>query len=270
VSKTWKRMAVVTTLGGVLAAGVSAAIAAIPDSGTGGITGCYANSNGALRVINAQSGATCTASEHRITWPSRGIRSRGAWSPSPVYYVDDLVTYNGQSYLARLQNVNVTPTNTANWLLLAARGTTGLRGPAGPGPGTALQATNQDVSNPEEYTPVELASFALPAGSWLVQTTVVMSDASSTEARYGTCVTSTDDGSAFVDAVGTSGPLLSTPLVTTRGITVTAATELRVACYWQAAAPATDPTGVVFTRASLVATPLDGVTDHNDTTSASG
>jgi hypothetical protein len=53
----------------VLAIGATIAVAAIPGPG-GVITGCYASSNGALRVID--SAASCAAGEQRITWNQKG------------------------------------------------------------------------------------------------------------------------------------------------------------------------------------------------------
>jgi hypothetical protein len=58
------------------------ALAAIPHSTTGVITGCY-NANGALRVINAQNGATCAAGETQVTWNSTTI-SATQWSSGNV------------------------------------------------------------------------------------------------------------------------------------------------------------------------------------------
>lgn len=269
VNRTTKAAAVGATTALAIAAGISTALAAIPDSGTGTITGCSAISGGALRVIDAQGGASCTGSERRITWPSKGIRNRGAWTSTPIYYVDDLVTYSGQTYLAKLQNRAVTPTNTTNWTLLAARGATGPtgpRGPAGSGPGTALQANNDFVQNTDEDNPVEIASFALPAGSWLVQMNAVVADESSTNAKEGVCTMATDDGAVFYDGFASAGPLLDSSLSSTHAITVAADTTLRMSCYWVAGSSTTDSAGVEFNRDSLIATPLDGVIDNNLTT----
>jgi len=48
------------------------ALASIPDSVTGAITGCVKNQGGALRVIDAQAGATCASDEHSLRWPGVG------------------------------------------------------------------------------------------------------------------------------------------------------------------------------------------------------
>ena len=44
------------------------AYAAIPHSGTKVITACYAKTDGALRVIDAQAGKTCKDTEKKLTW----------------------------------------------------------------------------------------------------------------------------------------------------------------------------------------------------------
>jgi hypothetical protein len=51
------------------------AYAAIPNSSTGIITGCYKTSGtgaGQLRVIDAQAGKTCATGEAKLTWSQRG------------------------------------------------------------------------------------------------------------------------------------------------------------------------------------------------------
>jgi hypothetical protein len=49
------------------------AFAAIPHSTTGAITGCYSNSTGSLKVIDAQAGATCAGNETTLTWLQSGV-----------------------------------------------------------------------------------------------------------------------------------------------------------------------------------------------------
>ena len=49
----------------------SAALAAIPGAG-GVITGCYDKRSGAMRVIDAQAGKTCTKDELKLTWNQLG------------------------------------------------------------------------------------------------------------------------------------------------------------------------------------------------------
>jgi hypothetical protein len=75
----------------LLAAGGVAA-AAIPAS-NGVITGCYSKTTGALRVIDAEAGATCAKSEKRVTWNQQGPRGKqgvrgpkGAQGPPGVLY----------------------------------------------------------------------------------------------------------------------------------------------------------------------------------------
>lgn len=55
-----------------LVGGLAVAYAAIPDSGTGVITGCYKNNGGDLRVIDAQAGATCPGGYTQLTWNQTG------------------------------------------------------------------------------------------------------------------------------------------------------------------------------------------------------
>jgi hypothetical protein len=118
-------------LGGCLAAGV--AFATIPDGTNGAITACYptsGSSTGALRVINAQSGAHCNAGEATLTWPSHGFRWMGQWrglqsGPPLAYRVNDIVSYAGSVYVAVKGNKNVVPTTAISWAVMAGVGAKG-------------------------------------------------------------------------------------------------------------------------------------------------
>ena len=65
-----KRTLVYSAAVAAVAAG-SIAWAAIP-SGTGVITGCYNKATGALRVVDAESGASCTPAERTLEWNQTG------------------------------------------------------------------------------------------------------------------------------------------------------------------------------------------------------
>lgn len=69
----------------------------------------------------------------------RGVETQGAWSASVTYGIDDLVTYDGSSWLALRSSKGSTPgLNAADWEVFAARGEIGPAGPVGqkgpPGP----------------------------------------------------------------------------------------------------------------------------------------
>jgi hypothetical protein len=55
-----------------------------------------------------------------------GFTPRGAWGSGSTYAVNDVVSYNGSSYLAIQASTNQNPsTQTAYWLVLAAKGDAG-------------------------------------------------------------------------------------------------------------------------------------------------
>jgi len=60
---------------------------------------------------------------------------KGVWSATTQYYTWNLITYNGNVYIAKQNNLNVAPTtgdqNDPNWLLLSRVGATGPQGPPG-------------------------------------------------------------------------------------------------------------------------------------------
>jgi hypothetical protein len=62
-----------------------------------------------------------------------GFTPRGAWGSGSTYAVNDVVSYNGSSYLAIQASTNQQPdTQTAYWLVLAAKGDTGSGDVSGP------------------------------------------------------------------------------------------------------------------------------------------
>jgi hypothetical protein len=132
-----RRLGLVIVAGLVVASAVGGyAYGAIPNSGTGVISACYVTSGaskGQLRVIDAQAGASCNATETALSWNSTGINDRGTWSSSTAYRKGDAVLYRGSTYLAKKSNTNVKPTNTTTWQLLAARGAAAPTGDKGAG-----------------------------------------------------------------------------------------------------------------------------------------
>jgi hypothetical protein len=69
----------------VVMAGIGAGVsyAAIPDSGTGVISGCYSTVTGTVKVIDAQSGKTCGLLEKSLTWNQLGpIGATGPVGPA--------------------------------------------------------------------------------------------------------------------------------------------------------------------------------------------
>jgi hypothetical protein len=48
-----------------------------------------------------------------------GLNVRGEWSNTVHYQVGDAVLYKGSTYVAKMANTNVSPTDTNNWQLLA-------------------------------------------------------------------------------------------------------------------------------------------------------
>jgi hypothetical protein len=110
------------------------AVAAIPNSDNGHIVACYPTSGpdqGLLRVIDNQAGQTCAAGSKQVVWNDTGVHFKGAYSSTTQYRKNDLVTSSGQTYIALLDNKNVSVTS-ATWALFAAKGANGSVGPAGP------------------------------------------------------------------------------------------------------------------------------------------
>ncbi|QIG76741.1 concanavalin A-like lectin/glucanase protein [Rhizobium phage RHph_Y52] len=97
-----------------------------------------------------------------VTGP-RGLRWRGDWSNATAYDEDDAVSYNGASYIALVDNTNVTPVAGATWGSLAARGATGLTG-VNPR-GTYSGATAYAISDAVLYNGSTYVAIAATTGN---------------------------------------------------------------------------------------------------------
>lgn len=147
----------------VIAVAAGIAWAAIPDS-SGVYTGCYSTTSspaGALRVIDPSAGQTCKSNEVQITWNQRGINWMGTWSSSTPYKRGDAVVKGGSSYIAIAPNTNHAPPNATFWNVLAQKGDTGAKGPAG-----VAYFAKQEVNGP---LPLSLTFSNVPAGTAVVR-----------------------------------------------------------------------------------------------------
>lgn len=56
---------------------------------------------------------------------------RGEWNAATAYVKDDVVSYIGSSFMAKLPSTGIVPANGGTWGLLAEKGNTGPQGPQG-------------------------------------------------------------------------------------------------------------------------------------------
>lgn len=70
--QNWRRPGALVAAAAIVLAGGGVAFAAIPAS-DGTITACFVKNSGALRVIDAEGGETCRASETQLTWDKSGV-----------------------------------------------------------------------------------------------------------------------------------------------------------------------------------------------------
>ena len=73
----WKIKGIVFALVAVLAAATFSRVSALIPSSDGTISGCYKNSRGFLRVIDAEAGESCRRNETALSWSSAGGGSQG-------------------------------------------------------------------------------------------------------------------------------------------------------------------------------------------------
>lgn len=96
-----------------------------------------------LKAVNKNHVPGQTSPSSAAWWRlfARGFSPLGAWVNTTKYQPDDLVTFNGQTYRAKVTNLNKSVANATFWELLVtkgangAAGATGPQGPAGPNTG---------------------------------------------------------------------------------------------------------------------------------------
>jgi hypothetical protein len=136
-----KRLVLAIVIIVVAAAGV--AYAAIPSS-TGVISGCYSNRTGALRVIDAEAGMTCTSRETPISWNQQGPPAQ---PPGPqAITVDCAAGEKVSDALAQSANapsVTITIKGTCTEAVVINRDDVMLKSFA---PGDGLQAPSADAT----------------------------------------------------------------------------------------------------------------------------
>ncbi|MHB1584228.1 MAG: hypothetical protein ACYCU7_01320 [Acidimicrobiales bacterium] len=182
----------------------------------GASTGAQPSSNPAEWALLAAQGATGSQGPTGGQGPqgSTGPPASflGTWSSTATYTVGDAVAYQGSSYVALADNVNVDPaldvsSGGHNWALLAAEGATGPAGPAG---GLAtygdLYLPAGTVSVGAGQAVVDLTSQIVTSGLAYDPSTGALTVASSGDYRIDYRIATTSAASFGVDVDGTAAP----------------------------------------------------------------
>lgn len=114
---------------------------------------------------------------------------RGNYSASTAYVADDVVFYNGSSYIAKQSSTGNAPTNTTYWGLLAQKGTdgtdgtngtngtNGATGPQGPqGPAGPAGADGSDASVSTNLNNIDSAITANSSGETIINDSIADAD----------------------------------------------------------------------------------------------
>lgn len=90
-------------------------------------------SSGSLRLVDpaAVGPNGCTTGERKVSLSGPSFNWRGEWAPGSLYEKNDVVLYNGESYIALARVRNSRPSTRTKWSLLAMSGEAGPQGPAG-------------------------------------------------------------------------------------------------------------------------------------------
>ena len=185
------------------------AVASIPSSGSGSITGCVNRGSGAVRIVDSDAGKHCRAQERRVVW-SAGYRYRGGWSRSATYRAFDIVTTQGSSYIAKKPSKGKSPASDSSvWGVLAVAGS---KGDAGPG---AVVANAESASSTTNFQDVAIPAMGLTmravcgaqstSGVYLMDETASSSYEVTGSYELGT----TGGGQGYVVRNGGPGPLLA-------------------------------------------------------------
>lgn len=144
-------------------------------NGSDGLTPYIQNNN--WFIGNTNTGVSATGPQGPKG--EKGVNFMGGWIANNEYHEDDLVTYQGSSYICIQAHSasSTTPNNDANnWILFASKGdtgsigATGATGPAGATPSiavnaTALPAGSQPTATRTGTDANPVITFGIPGGS---------------------------------------------------------------------------------------------------------
>lgn len=140
---------------------VSATTLAPGESATASVT---TEADGTTYVFGIPQGAT-GAQGLKGDKGDKGAQWRGAYSAGTAYVIDDVVSYNGSSYICILASTGNLPTDPTYWLLIASKGDTGATGATGATGVQGIQGqqgTNMVVKG--VYATTTALNAALPTG----------------------------------------------------------------------------------------------------------
>ena len=104
------------------------------NNGVDGTLRTIEDGEGTSSALQVSSGAVKVNGTLEVTGDVTGVPHvdyKGNYSGATSYVKDDVVTYNGSSYINTNPSTGVAPTNTNNWGLLAQKGTDGTDGTNG-------------------------------------------------------------------------------------------------------------------------------------------
>lgn len=90
-------------------------------------------SSGSLRLVDPVAAGPngCTTGELKVSLSGPSFNWRGEWISGTIYEKNDVVLYNGETYIALSRVRNSRPSTRIKWSLLAMNGEAGPQGPAG-------------------------------------------------------------------------------------------------------------------------------------------
>jgi hypothetical protein len=105
----------------------------------------------------------------------KGFSVRGPYSSTAAYFANDIVSQDGSSYVALLDNTGQPVTNAAVWVLFAAKGDQGAQGPQGT-PGT-------NGTNGAGYAATSTTSLTIGTGPQTIATQAGLAYSAGARAR---------------------------------------------------------------------------------------
>lgn len=110
-----------------------------------------------------------------------GMRNRGTYAAGTQYFANDLVQYNGSSYIATATTLGNDPTNTSYWGALASAGSTAtvsLGTVTALAPGATPTVTNTGTASAAVF------NFGLPATRKVTATNIALGTQAASQAGF--------------------------------------------------------------------------------------
>lgn len=152
-----------------------------------------------IQASASTTGVTVAASIYEGTTTAVGFTPMGVWSSTTAYNQNDVVSYNGASYVAAQAGTNQTPgVATAYWTLLSSKGDAGTAATVAVGTTTTGTAGSSASVTNSGSSSAAVFNFTIPRGDTGSAATVAVGTTTTGAAGSSASVTNSGTSSAAV------------------------------------------------------------------------